>query len=105
MAPNEPPSFKVVCKVRDISLMLSPPLSVCVVLLSPECQKQRRDLCYVGPSGQPTQPDDPLIVTKALRHPAFSVGQLVLRPLREKGTQYVKNDSMVGAAESRSLGE
>ena len=44
--------------------------------------------------GTPTKAD-PLVMCKPLRQPSFALGQLVIRPLQMKRSQYVRNDTLV----------
>ena len=60
-----------------------------------DCIKTRNQFQLVGPSGEPAQPSDPLVLCKPIRQQTFSSGLLILRPLEMKKLQYVKNDTMV----------
>lgn len=63
--------------------------------VSIECVKSNDAFNFCGPQGNAASATDPLILCKALNQKAFSIGQLVLRPLQEKGTHYVRRDTMV----------
>ncbi|KAI0215436.1 Centromere protein C [Lamellibrachia satsuma] len=63
--------------------------------VSVECVKSKDAFNFCGPTGKEPSDTDPLILCKALNQKAFSIGQLILRPLQEKGTHYVRHDTMV----------
>ena len=60
-----------------------------------ECLRTRDSLRYYNRRGEAATDDDGLVLCKAFRSDAFSLGQLVLRSLQEKGTEYTRTDTMV----------
>ncbi|XP_022105447.1 centromere protein C-like [Acanthaster planci] len=50
---------------------------------------------FVGPSGKEATADDPITLCKSISQKAFASGILTIRPLQEKGLQFVRNDTMV----------
>ncbi|XP_077981906.1 uncharacterized protein LOC144436915 [Glandiceps talaboti] len=59
-----------------------------------DCIRPESDLIFLGPSGKEATDDDSLAVSKAFTTDKFAMGYLVLRPLQEKPTQYVRSDTV-----------
>ena len=53
-------------------------------------------LQFVNASQMAATSEDPLLIDKYVSHNLFGIGQLILRPGAEKGTQRVHQDTMVG---------
>ncbi|XP_074643319.1 uncharacterized protein LOC141900360 [Tubulanus polymorphus] len=63
-------------------------------LVAIECLKVKDQYYYVGPSGNEKKDDDALIITKPIYQKSFAMGQIILRPLCEKGLQRVMDLAM-----------
>ncbi|XP_038056279.1 centromere protein C-like isoform X2 [Patiria miniata] len=93
----------------NLSMHVSPPPGSkivehpAMVVMNPDTQQEvevdtlrtAKMNVFVGPSGKEATPDDPITLCKAISQKAFSSGILTIRPLSEKGMQFVRNDTMV----------
>ena len=59
-----------------------------------ECVRTRDSYYFRGPTGNDATAEDPLVISKFLNQETFSMGQLIIRPLEAKDSQYV-NCTMV----------
>ncbi|XP_033095651.1 uncharacterized protein LOC117100176 isoform X2 [Anneissia japonica] len=50
---------------------------------------------FYGPNGKPSKKTDNISICKSLYQKSFSAGELIIRPLQEKGLQFVRNDTVV----------
>ncbi|KAI8509379.1 hypothetical protein Bbelb_132270 [Branchiostoma belcheri] len=59
-----------------------------------DCVKTTSMFDFRGPQGRAATEEDGIKVCKALRQPQFGLGQIILEPRQEKGTQFVRNDTL-----------
>lgn len=54
-----------------------------------DCISSKESQIFCGLSGEEPRASDPYIICKDICHPCFRCGDVILRPMREKPTEYV----------------
>ncbi|XP_064624487.1 uncharacterized protein LOC135485978 isoform X2 [Lineus longissimus] len=87
---NLPADMKFVETEGEIPVINPSSGEECII----NCVASKNSYVYTGPTGLEPAPGDALMIAKPIKQLAFGCGELIIKPLMEKLTQFVHSDTL-----------